>query len=113
MTPENPLLHTALGKMSTIEQETRESSLAIVDAPPRAPSPPPLPQAINVFDFLVKDDDDEWEDEDDMRLDRPNYTPHHAAYHSNGFAYGSGPIPAGVTRFNSHHGKQGQQNGNG
>src|ERR1700712_2201624 len=69
-----------------VEEESRQTTaVAIVDAPPHAPSPPPN---INVFDFLLPgggttvngdedDDDDEeeeeevWESEDeDMQLER-------------------------------------------
>ena len=78
-----------------------DNRVAVVDAPPRAPSPPPPPKslpapAVNVFDFLVTDgkdgpsaaatpkaeeewemsdddddDDDAWEDADDVFMDLP------------------------------------------
>ena len=77
--------------------ETLDTRLAVVDAPPRAPSPPPppkslpVPPGLNVFDFLVtdgkdgpsevntpridefmSDDDDElWEDAEDVFMDPP------------------------------------------
>ena len=79
--------------------ETPDTRLAVVDAPPRAPSPPPpskslpVPPEVNVFDFLVTDgkdgpsqvntpkddefmtdednDDEQWEDEDDVFMDPP------------------------------------------
>jgi cell growth-regulating nucleolar protein len=95
---------TALVTMSTMIQETHQTTaLAIVDAPPRAPSPPPFMDTINVFDFLVKDGEDgDWEDEDDMKLDRPSV----AAYQTNGFSYGSGPISSALTRFDRSHSKK-------
>lgn len=73
-----------------------DNRLALVDAPPRAPSPPPAPKSlpaagVNVFDFLVtdgkdatsasatpkpvdefmSDDDEEWEDAEDVFMDLP------------------------------------------
>lgn len=77
------------------ESYEQTSSLAIVDAPPEAPSPPPAP--VNVFDFLVNGHgDDEWEsDEDDMH---PEFAPHLSA---NGYEYGSHPVPAGFDRYQS------------
>jgi cell growth-regulating nucleolar protein len=108
-----PQTETALVKMSTMVEEVHQStSLAIVDAPPRAPSPPPAPLAINVFDFLDRGEDDGWEDEDDMNLDRPNTALQVSAYQTDGFAYGSGTVPSSSTKINSAKGKRGQQNGN-
>ena len=75
-----------------------DDRVAVVDAPPRAPSPPPPPKslpapAVNVFDFLVTDgkdgpsaaaspnadeewdmtddDEEEWEDADDVFMELP------------------------------------------
>ena len=81
------------------EASRPDNRVAVVDAPPRAPSPPPPPKslpapAVNVFDFLVTDgkdghsaaatpkaeeewdmsdddNDDAWEDADDVFMDLP------------------------------------------
>jgi cell growth-regulating nucleolar protein len=80
------------------------AAVAVVDAPPRAPTPPP---AVNVFDFLIADGggatDDEWESDGDNDMHVERYTTTTAeAYASNGFVYGSHPIPATFERYASH-----------
>ena len=90
--------------------DSHSGAVAIVDAPPRAPTPPPAarslpPVNVNVFDFMVSEtahnaeedenkmiaDDDEWQDEDapmeEMydnhdRLQREFEDKMQAAYHS-------------------------------
>jgi cell growth-regulating nucleolar protein len=78
------------------------TAVAIVDAPPRAPTPPPT---INVFDFLVADGggatDDEWESDGDNDMHVERYVGAEA-YASNGFVYGSHPVPATFERYASH-----------
>lgn len=78
---------------ATVEDEFAAGTVAVVDVPPKAPSPPPtsnaLPPGVNVFDFLVKD--------------HPAKSTAHpdadsASYIEKGYTYGSGPIPGDVMK---------------
>lgn len=103
-----------------------ENRVAVVDAPPRAPSPPP--QNFNVFEFLIDDshapspppleedtnllDDREWEsDPDDMQAER--YDSGEDTYAAaakymkaelmkQGYAYGAQPVTQVAERFDSY-----------
>jgi cell growth-regulating nucleolar protein len=87
--------------------------VAIVDAPPRAPSPPP---PVNVFDFLIGDgtstrapeDDEDWESEavedlgdDDDSDNGGEDTPMSDTFEVNGFTYGNAPIASAFQYFES------------
>ncbi|KAF2422585.1 hypothetical protein EJ08DRAFT_640730 [Tothia fuscella] len=111
------------------DEADAENRVAVVDAPPRAPSPPP--QAFNVFEFLVDDgrgapsppsleedkdtnllDEREWEsDPDDMEAER--YDSGEDAYAAareymkeellkQGYTYGAEPVTQGGERFDSY-----------
>jgi cell growth-regulating nucleolar protein len=86
----------------SVDSSHDSAAIAVVDAPPRAPTPPP---AVNVFDFLVADGggatDDEWESDGDNDMHVERYTTAEA-YASNGFVYGSHPVPATFERYASH-----------
>lgn len=93
-------------------EEVRDESaaaVAIIDAPPEAPSPPAV---VNVFDFLVGDGattvhgddiDDEWEsDQDGGDLHDTQMGEYNVqAYAVNGFSYGSEPVATTFDRFQS------------
>jgi len=78
-------------------EEYISTSVAIVDAPPEAPEPPPN---VNVFDFLIPNgEDDGWEsDRDDDGDMRPEPS---SKYLSNGFPYGNGHVATNYDRFDS------------
>lgn len=69
-------------------------AIAVVDVPPKAPSPPPasdgLPPGVNVFDFLVKDNSSK-----QAALPAPNV--------ENGYAYGAGPVEPSFERYDSYN----------
>ena len=104
------------------------NAVAVIDVPPRAPTPPPapepageLPSNVNVFDFLVSDDTPTAprtaiHAPDESRM--LHYSKHRAngdsqvskssrtdgpRYLERGFSYGNGPIPPSVDRFDSWH----------
>jgi cell growth-regulating nucleolar protein len=94
----------------------QSTALAVVDAPPRAPSPPPM--AVNVWQYLnppsplPTPSDSDWEDEDDMKLDKPASSKSTvASYQTNGYTYGSGPVPSAIARFDSFYGKSDDKDG--
>lgn len=101
------------------------NAVAIIDVPPRAPTPPPASEAVgeladtvNVFDFLVTDDAtksaDRTPNEQRMTEHPAHYGngdyAHFSQYPSNGsangylhhgFAYGNTPVPSSFARYDS------------
>ncbi|WPG99009.1 Hypothetical protein R9X50_00181100 [Acrodontium crateriforme] len=94
------------------------NAVAIVDVPPRAPTPPPapaaLPENVNVFDFLVTEGTPHKNGANDKR--RIQSHAHHAngdsqySQHSNGdrssylaqgYSYGNAPVQPGLDRYDS------------
>ncbi|KAF2157211.1 hypothetical protein K461DRAFT_273357 [Myriangium duriaei CBS 260.36] len=94
------------------EQDTEmgEGAVAVVEVPPRAPSPPPLktddlPPGTNVYDFLVK------EDRPGMALSRSNShlldtqastISNDSHFREHGYSYGDAPLHPGMDRYNSY-----------
>lgn len=97
-------------------------AVAVVDVPPRAPTPPPiaepvgpLPEGINVFDFLVSDATPKAAQlgAPDERRMLEHATPQVQSQYSHysngngsqymecGYSYGNAPIPPGMERFDS------------
>lgn len=73
--------------------EEDAGAVAIVNVPPKAPSPPPasdgLPPGVNLMDFLVKD----------APAPANGNT---KSYVENGFAYGNGPVEPSAERYDSY-----------
>lgn len=94
------------------EQDTEmgDGAVAVIDVPPRAPSPPPLksedlPPGTNVYDFLVK------EDRPSAALSRSNShlldtqastISNDSHFREHGYSYGNAPLHPGMDRFNSY-----------
>ncbi|KAL9039047.1 MAG: hypothetical protein Q9214_005035, partial [Letrouitia sp. 1 TL-2023] len=103
------------------QEESHSNAIAIVDAPPHAPSPPPRPsskyaQPVNVFDFLVAEDTPNASKvslggtkaqmemkphapplfETNGTHQAPSTSEHEydSAYETQGYSYGTHPIPA-------------------
>ena len=114
-------------------------TIAVIDVPPRAPTPPPVPQAagelpdsINVFDFLVTEDTPNssktaiqaangrrvvehtpYYANGDSQYSRPpphHHNNRHSEYLQYGFSYGESPIPPSFDRYDSWQNLQGVQN---
>lgn len=109
---------------ATVEDapDAESGAVAIVDAPPKAPSPPP---ALNVFDFLVAeetpnaskvalapvDDSRMIEDGQDYSHNMPgafNDADDHE-YQESGFAYGTAPVKPSMERYDTWTAKPGQE----
>ncbi|KAL1304786.1 hypothetical protein AAFC00_003719 [Neodothiora populina] len=76
-------------RKATVEDEPASAAVAVIDVPPKAPSPPPtsegVPPGVNVFDFLVS-----------AESKKP-------AAIENGFSYGAGPVEPGMQRYDSYN----------
>lgn len=105
--------------------EEQSQAIAVIDVPPRAPTPPPaaeaLPQGVNVFDFLVTDETPNGQaalgavDERQMLEDHHRYADGHDSQYSqysnghgdqylnHGFTYGDAPVNPAFERYNSMH----------
>ncbi|KAL9610344.1 MAG: hypothetical protein Q9167_004942 [Letrouitia subvulpina] len=107
------------------QEESHSNAIAIVDAPPHAPSPPPRPtskhaQPVNVFDFLVAEDTPNaskvslggtkaqmemkphapplFEINGTHRASSTSEHEYDSAYETQGYSYGTQPIPAAAAR---------------
>jgi len=104
------------------------NAIAVIDVPPRAPTPPPIPEAlpenINVFDFLVSDATPKAVQGPDESKMLEHTTPHDSQYSqfSNGngsryleygYSYGHAPVEPGLDRFDSWHNLNESQQSNG
>lgn len=82
---------------ATVEDEVPAGVVAVIDVPPKAPSPPPptdgLPPGVNVFDFLVKDDSS-----------KPAAITNgdSASFVEKGYTYGGGPVEPKFERYDSY-----------
>lgn len=88
------------------------NTIAVIDVPPRAPTPPPAPEAlenINVFDFLVSDatpkgavqaPEERRKIEHTTPLGDSQYS---QGYSQQGWSYGNAPIEPSFQRFDSYN----------
>jgi cell growth-regulating nucleolar protein len=92
------------------------NAVAVIDVPPRAPTPPPAPEAygelpenVNVFDYLVSDATPKGAavQAPDERKMLGQSTPHAKGggshYQERGFSYGSAPIEPSFQRYDSYN----------
>lgn len=92
------------------------NAIAVIDVPPRAPTPPPAPEAlenINVFDFLVSDATPKGAVQAPEERRRIEHTTPHggsqysagdaARYQQHGWSYGNAPIEPSFQRWDSYN----------
>lgn len=112
-TPSNAMNETAVvPRQAYVEDEDEggmtSGTVAVVDAPPKAPSPPPamteeMPD-VNVFDFLVTEDTP---DPSRLALTQQAHEaqhlrhPHDHHYASQGYTYGDAPLEPSFYRYDS------------
>lgn len=104
-------------KAAYVEDEDGGDSqaIAVIDVPPRAPTPPsaseyaPLPENINVFDFLVEEATPSGKERGSMEnpryrriADSQNPNAHDSEYLANGFSYGDSAVKPGFDRYESY-----------
>lgn len=94
------------------------NTVAVVDVPPRAPTPPPAPEAlpenVNVFDFLVTEGTPQKNGAHERRrieshVQHTNGDSQYSQYSngdgssylSHGYSYGNAPVQPGLDRFDS------------
>ena len=84
--------------------EAGNGTIAVVDVPPKAPSPPPthdgLPPGVNVFDFLVKDTPAKPAGDSQSFVEK-------------GYSYGAGPVEPTFERYDSYAALPGTTDPNG
>lgn len=92
-----------------------ENTVAVIDVPPRAPTPPAAPEAlpenVNVFDYLVTDDKSRSNghhikaaDESRMIMESQYSQLSNgdgSRYHDKGFSYGNAPVESSFERYDS------------
>lgn len=97
----------AVPRTPTISYDT---TVAKVDVPPMAPSPPRAGDAVNVFDFLVQDGSPATTESSrpsprKLKADASSPRIHPSAdqtpHQVTGYTYGSGPIPGTLQRYES------------
>lgn len=81
------------------QHESNSGVVAVVDVPPKAPSPPPtvdaLPPGVNVFDFLV-------EDSSTKPAALPAANGASESLVGTGYSYGTGPVEPTSERYDSY-----------
>jgi cell growth-regulating nucleolar protein len=81
-------------------------AIAIIDVPPRAPTPPPAPEAlenINVFDFLVSDATPKGAVQAPEERRRIEHKTPKGEYSQQGWSYGNAPIEPSFQRWDSYN----------
>lgn len=84
------------------DEATVSTTVAVVDVPPKAPSPPPAAETVNVFDFLVTEETPKTNGhtQELQRYTNPDgQDPHYVA---NGYAYGDAPLQPSLERYDSY-----------
>lgn len=88
------------------------NTVAVIDVPPRAPTPPPAPDAlenINVFDFLVSDATPKGAVQAPEERRRIEHTTPHGdsqysqGYSQQGWSYGNAPVETSCQRWDSYN----------
>lgn len=87
------------------------NTIAVIDVPPRAPTPPPAPEAlenINVFDFLVSDATPKGavqapEERRKIQHTTPHGDSQYSQHSQQGWSYGNAPIEPSFQRWDSYN----------
>jgi len=85
------------------EVGSKNSTVAVVDVLPEAPSPPPaavLPEGFNVFDYQVNDETPKANGKDRQRHHKSDSQDAHFTTH--GYSYGTAPIEPSFSRYESY-----------
>lgn len=107
--------HAMIPRKAYVEDDTEgdySHAVAIVDVPPRAPTPPPaagpLPDGVNVFDFLVTEDTPSQARKelkaahDKILFDAQRSASDVEHYTQHGFTYGHTPVQPAYNRYDSY-----------